>query len=147
VPKDLHSLIRLHDWQVEEKQRALADLLAAVMALETRARNLEEELLNEQKVAAAAPAEIALYYGAFAKAAIARRKVLAKAIADAEAEAAAARDRLREAYRELKKYAVAQEHRDIRETAERDRKEQIFLDELGIQAFLRKSRRPPARRG
>ena len=144
MAKDLHSLIRLHDWQVEEKQRALADLLAAVTALETRARDLEEELLREQKVAAAAPAEIGLYYGNFAKAAITRRKALARAIAEAEAETAAARDKLREAYRELKKYAVAQDHRDSRQAAERGRREQIFLDELGIQAFLRKGRRPPA---
>jgi len=147
VPKDLHNLIRLHDWQVEEKQRQLAGLVGAVAALEDRARRLEEELLHEQKVAAAAPAEIGLYYGNFAKAAIERRRMLAKAIAEAEAETAAARDKLREAYRELKKYAVAQDHRDVREAAERDRKEQIFLDELGMQTFLRKSPRSSVPRG
>lgn len=146
MPKDLHSLIRLHDWQVEEKQRLLADLVGVVAALEGRARHLEEELLHEQKVAAAAPAEIGLYYGNFAKAAIGRRKALAQAIADAEAETAAARDKLREAFRELKKYTVAQDHRDIHEAAKRDRKEQIFLDELGIQAFLRKGGRKPKAR-
>lgn len=141
MSKDLYSLIRLHDWQVEERQRVLADLLGAVAALEMRARHLEESLLHEQKVAAAAPAEVGMYYGDFAKAAIERRKVLAKAITEAEAEAAAARDQLREAYRELKKYAMAQDHRNAREAAERNRKEQVLLDEMGIQGFLRKKRR------
>lgn len=139
--KHLHNLIRLHDWQLEEKQRALADLLTAVAALEARRRQLEDELVRERKAAAEAPGEIGIYYGNFAKAALAKRRALEAAIAEGEAEVAAARDRLREAYRELKKYEVAQAQRDTRDAAARDHREQLFLDEIGIQAFVRKSGR------
>jgi len=144
VAKHLKNLIRLNDWQVEEKQRALGDLLNAVAALEAKRRQLEEELVRERKAAAEAPSEIGIYYGNFAKAALVRRRALEQAIAEGEAEVAAARDRLREAYRELKKYEVAQAQRDAREAAERDHREQLFLDEIGIQAFVRKGKRPAA---
>jgi flagellar export protein FliJ len=141
VAKHLRNLIRLHDWRVEEKQRALADLLAAVAALEARRRELEDELVRERKAASEAPGEISIYYGNFAKAALARRRALEAAIAEGEAEVSAARDRLREAYRELKKYEVAQAQRDASEAAERNRREQLFLDEIGIQAYVRKGGR------
>lgn len=144
MAKHLKNLIRLNDWQVEEKQRALADLLNAVAALEAKRRQLEEEMVRERKAAAEAPGEIGIYYGNFAKAALTRRRALEKAIAEGEAEVAAARDRLREAYRELKKYEVAQAQRDAREAAERDHREQLFLDEIGIQAFVRKGKRDSA---
>jgi len=140
---DLRNLIRLHDWRVEERQRALADLLRVVAALEAKVRQLEEDLARERQAAAEAPGEIGIYYGGFAKAAIARRRVLEGAIAEAEREVEAARDRLREAYRELKKYDVAQAQREVRRAAERDRREQLFLDEIGIQGFVRKGRTRP----
>ncbi len=142
MAKHLKNLIRLNDWQVEEKQRALGELLSAVAKLEAKRRQLEEEMVRERKAAAEAPGEIGIYYGNFAKAALARRRALEKAIAEGEVEVAAARDRLREAYRELKKYEVAQAQRDAREAAERDHREQLFLDEIGIQAFVRKGKRP-----
>ena len=140
MAKHLQNLIRLHDWQVEEKQRALADLLKAVAALEAKRRQLEDEMVRERRAAAEAPGEIGIYYGTFAKAALIRRHALEAAIAEGEAEVTAARDRLREAFRELKKYEVAQAQRDARQAAERDHREQLFLDEIGIQAFVRKGK-------
>ena len=138
MAKDIHSLIRLHDWQVDEKRRALAELLGAVSALEGRARKLESDLVSEQKAAADQPDESGLYYGNYAEVVILRREELAGAIAEVEKQILDARDILSEAYRELKKYEVVQENRDARELAETERREQIVLDELGIQAFVRK---------
>lgn len=138
--KDLHNLIRLHDWQVDERQRALADLLRAVAALEAKVRQLEDDLARERQAAAEAPGEIGIFYGSFAKATIARRRDLEGAIAEAEREVEAARDRLRAAYRELKKYEVVQARRESRRAAERDSREKRFLDEVGIQAFVRKGK-------
>jgi len=144
VGKDLHSLIRLNDWQVDEKRRVLAELFAAAEALEAKARKLEQDLINEQKVAAESPAEAGLLYGYYAKAVIDRREALAVAIAEAERQVIEARDLLREAYRELKKYEVAQEHRDTREASENGRREQIQLDDVGIQGFIRRKMRKPS---
>ena len=51
---------------------------------------------------------------------------------------AEAREKLDEAYRELKKYEVVQETRDLRQAREEARQEQIEFDEMGLQAYRRK---------
>ncbi len=51
-----------------------------------------------------------------------------------------AREKLNEAYRELKKYQVAQENRDLAEKKELAREEQHELDEISTKSYLRKLR-------
>ncbi len=138
MAKSLRSLIRLHDWDVDEKRRALAEFLGQIAVLEARARRLEEDLVKEQKAAAETPGEAGLYYGNYADAVIQRREQLAKAAAEVEGQITEARETLREAYRQLKKYETAQANRDAREETEANRLEQMDLDEIGIQGFLRK---------
>ncbi len=135
---NLHPLIRLHEWIVDERRRKLADLLDLIAELENQGRNLERELIDEQRIAGTAPEEAGLLYGNYAKAVIARRQRIAESVADAESKAAVAREAVREAYRELKKYQVAQAARDRRQAEEEGRREQIFLDEIGIQGHRRR---------
>lgn len=140
---DLHNLIRLHEWQVDEKRRRLGELLRVLDDLENRLKRLEEEVVREQQVAAHDPSGAGFLYGNYAEAVIERREKLKESISRAEAEIARARDDLREAYRDLKKYEIAQRNRDQRAAAEAARKEQIVLDELGIQGY-RQRLAPPA---
>jgi flagellar export protein FliJ len=135
VAKDLTSLIRLHEWHVEERRRELGELLRRVAELEAWARGLEEELKREQRSAVADPVEAGFLYGNYALAVIRRREELAEATNQAEAAVAALREALREAHRELKKYEIAKTDRDRRVLEEFERKEQMILDELGIQGF------------
>lgn len=141
---DLHNLIRVHEWQVDEKRRRLGQLIQVLDDLEERARQLEQEVINEQQVASHAPAEAGFLYGNFAEAVIERRERLAESIARAEQEVAEARDDLSESYRDLKKYELAQEARDRREAAEMERREQLVLDELGLQGYRRRQREEAA---
>ncbi len=136
----LNSLIRLHTWRVDEKRRALGELLGVVADLENQARRLEEDLKNEQRVARASPEEAGYLYGNYAHAVIRARERIAESIAGTEKEIAAAREALNEAYRNLKKYDLAQGARDMREARERARKEQMVLDELGLQAYRQRWR-------
>ena len=138
MANELHSLIRLHRWGVDEKRRRLAELLRFVAGLEDRGRRLEAEIKNEQAVAGASPVEVGFIYGNYAEAVIGRRQRIAGSIAGTEVEIAAARAELGDAYRELKKYEIAQDERDKRQAEELSRKEQIILDELGIKGFLQK---------
>lgn len=138
MAKSLRSLIRLHDWDVDEKRRVLSEYLGQVAVIEERARKLEESVIREQKIAAEVPGEAGLYYGNFANMVIQRRELLAQLKAELEKQVVTARENLRQAYRELKKYETAQANRDEREEAEGNRREQIDLDEIGIQGFLRK---------
>lgn len=133
--RDLHNLIRLHEWRVDEKRRRLGELIRVLDDLEDRARRLEQELAMEQQVAGQAPDEAGFLYGNYADAVIQRRERLATSIAQAEQEVAGAREELRQEYRELKKYEIAQENRDRRALQEAERREQLVLDELGIQGY------------
>ncbi|MCG8510304.1 MAG: flagellar FliJ family protein [Rhodospirillales bacterium] len=112
--------------------------MRVVAALEEQARQLEESVIEEQKFAAEVPEEAGMYYGNFANTVILRREGLAGAIEETEQQILEAREVLREAYRELKKYEVAQEHRDAAELLENSRQEQTALDEMGLQAHARR---------
>jgi flagellar export protein FliJ len=137
----LQTLIRLHEWKVDEKRRQLGELIRLLDGLEEQARRLEEEVAREQKVAAAAPTGAGYTYGDYALAVIERRERLKESIAQAEKAVEQAREELRAAYRELKSFQVTQANRRRREEDERNRREQAVLDEIGLQTFRVKQRR------
>lgn len=134
----LKSLIKLNSWGVDQKRRKLGEIMRLIGTLETQARNLEDELVREQRAAAASPQEAGFGYGNYANAVIDRRARIASSIASAETEAEVAREELAEAYRELKKYETAQANRLALEEKEQQRKEQIVLDEIGLQSHMRR---------
>ena len=59
----------------------------------------------------------------------------------AEHSVALAREELRLAYQEQKKYEMTQEEREKKEEEERNRREQIDLDDVGVEIFRRRDRR------
>ncbi|MHA1598403.1 MAG: flagellar FliJ family protein, partial [Alphaproteobacteria bacterium] len=93
---------------------------------------------REQARAADAPSEAGFLYGNYASHVIDRRQRIAESIQQSEQESEMAREELNEAYRDLKKYETAQKNREIREQRELGRKEQMVLDEIGMQSFTRK---------
>ncbi|MBC8339388.1 MAG: flagellar export protein FliJ [Rhodospirillales bacterium] len=134
MAKDLHTLIRLNEWTVDERRRELGDVLASLASLEDGLQRLRDELVREQKAVQASPEVAGLFYGNYANAVIDKRHHLDEGIARMEAEVNKARERLDEAYRELKKYEIAHENRIVEETKEADRLEQVELDEMGLNA-------------
>ena len=140
MANDLDTLVRLRQWAVDEKRRKLGQLIKLQEALERQGQMLEEELVREQAVAAAAPAEAGFLYANYAEAVIQRRRSIEQSLAKVQGEIDEARDELRHAYRELKKYEVAQAGRTRRKALERARKDQAALDEVGQQGHLRRRR-------
>jgi len=135
MAKNLDTLIRLNEWTVDERRRELGDVLRALAGLEDGLERLRREVVNEQNAAAASPEVAGFFYGNYARAAIGRRQTLDDGIRRMEAQVAAARERLNEAYRELKKFEVAQNTRDAREAKELARREQGILDDIGLNLF------------
>ena len=133
----LDSLIRLHRWKLEEKRRVLADLEALMDDLITRASDLEVEILNEQK-AAAGSEEAGFAYAAYATEAIHRRGVLAQSAAELEEKIETARDDVKAAFQEAKKYEIAQERKLERERIVTARRERIAEDDVALDMFRRK---------
>lgn len=132
----LKNLIRIHGWEVDEARRKLNDLLAVQNDLRSRLERLDEEVRREQALAYENP-ESAVFYGAYADGVIQRRERLTESIRKMDAEVAVARETVRAAFRELKKYEVAQEARDLEEKQERDKREQAALDEMGLMRSVR----------
>ncbi|MSO93172.1 MAG: hypothetical protein EXQ86_07205 [Rhodospirillales bacterium] len=138
VARHLHALIRLNQWEVDEKRRVLGAFVRRLDELEGQAGQLETQLLREQEAARAQPNEAGFLYGNFAQAVIRARERLAGMIASANSEMEAAREALAEARRELKKYEVAQAARDRRAAEEAAKEERVDLDEIGIQGHQRR---------
>ena len=136
MPSPLKNLIRINDWAVDEKRRRLGELLELQANLQAQADALEQDLIREQAIAAETP-EAGTFYGAYAEAVIERRDRLVQSIEKMDVEVLAAREEVRAAFRELKKYEVAQENRDLAEIKERNKTEQEELDEIGITRFVR----------
>lgn len=138
MAKDLHNLIQIHEWDVDEKRRKLGELLRLLENLEAQAQALEEELLREQQAAQESPEEAGFLYGDYAETVIDRRERIQESIAQMETAIEEAREDLRLAYLDLKKYEVAQENRDRRTNLERGRREQAELDAVGLESYRRK---------
>ena len=137
MAKDLQNLIRLNEWEVDEKRRKLGELLRLMVNLEAQAKALEEELAREQREAAEQPVEGGLLYGAYAEGVIDRRERLKESMDQMELEIEEAREDLRVAYLELKKYEVAQANRDRRLAKEVARRETTEFNDIGIETYRR----------
>ena len=139
MARDFKALVRLNDWEVDQKRRALGEELRQLDNLEGNLSALEAEVVRERAAAEAMPTEGGILFGAYASNARARREDLEHRIVEQQASVDAARDRLSAAYLELKKFEIAEEARVNRIDAEATRAEQADLDEIGITAHIRKS--------
>ncbi len=131
MAKSLGGLIRLHEWNVDQKRRKLGELLGLLADLEDQAIGLEDEVKREQRAATASPAVAGLLYGNYAMGVIERRRRIAESMVKTEEIVAVTRDELSEAFMILKKFQTAQENRDRLEAVELNRKDQAVLDEIG----------------
>ena len=138
MARDFKALIRLHQWRVDEKKRALGLLLGEVAGLEDQASTLETDIKNEQIFAAGTHDGVEFYYGTYAQAAVHRRHRLSEAVSEVESKIVTAQDEMREEFRDLKSYEFSQAARDEREAKEQNRHEQAFLDELGMNEYRRR---------
>ncbi|OAN50277.1 hypothetical protein A6A04_02425 [Paramagnetospirillum marisnigri] len=138
--KGLKTLIRLSKWNVDEKQRILVALQGREDEILDMIRREEEQLKEEQRLASEDSTGIGFAYGNYANAWLNRRQQLFNALEAVREEIIRARDALAEAFNELKTYEITQRERERRAQAERDKKEQNFMDEIGLNLYRRKGR-------
>ena len=127
----LGSLVRVHTWALDEKRQTLAGMERLAEKLENDLRDLEAELLRERS-AATGSVEGTIAFPAFVAAALERRKKLLVSIANLELAIDAAREEVRESYREVKKYELARDNEERRERDHLALRERNTLDELGM---------------
>jgi len=135
--KPFESQIRLHKFHVDEAQRRLAELTRLEDRLRQDLARLEAELVAEQQ-AASASLEANMTYAAYAEQVVLRRDRLNRSIADVTTEIGQAREALRDAFAELKKFELAAEAAEERTKKKREQREQAQLDEVALGIFRRK---------
>ena len=129
--KGLAALIRLNKWTLEEKRRALASLQGLRADLVRQGKDLEAEVVREQQQARN-DAHGAWAYSEYAKQVIARRAKLARSVVECDKRIDDARDEVASAWRELRKYELAEEREQARLALEAAKIERQELDEIAL---------------
>jgi flagellar FliJ protein len=137
--KPFQSQIRLHKWTVDEAQRQLADLMRLADRLRQDLADLEAEVLREQALAAQS-LEASLTFGAYAGQVVERREKLNRSIAEVEGQIEQARDALKDAFAELKKFELAAASAEARARKKREAREQAASDEVALGIFRRQAK-------
>ncbi|MBL8697232.1 MAG: flagellar FliJ family protein [Alphaproteobacteria bacterium] len=137
--RGLETLIRVKRWEIDGLRRTVAEAESLVARRQEEAARFEIAVVREQQQARADEVGAYGYAAGYASAVIATRADLSRALAAAESHAAEARDRLAEAYAELKRFEIVQEAREKRAQLAEQRRETIQLDELGIELHRRRS--------
>jgi flagellar protein FliJ len=128
--KTRDAVSRLKRFEVEEKQRKVAEIETMIGDFSQMAQDLDRQIAIEQERAGVSDTNH-YAYPTFAKAAIQRRDNLLASAADLEAKLSAARATLTEAFEDLKKIELLEE-RD----AERMKIEQARAAELSAVAGM-----------
>ena len=135
--KDLKTLIRIHKFELDERQRKLGNLLRFEQALENRKILLAKRFIEEESAANESPIA-ALTFGAYVDWHVEENKRVDTALKETREEISFMRDEIMEAYQELKTLEISQENREKRELAELERKTNAMLDEIGLTLHRRK---------
>jgi len=136
--KDLHNLIRLRKWDVDERQRNLATLLRHEESVVERQAAHEAEIAAEIAFAGNAPVELRGTLSGYLARSDEMRQRLAQALREVQIRVAHAQEELAEAYRRSKTLEVTQANRDKAEALEEDRKEEETLNEVGLTLYRRR---------
>ena len=134
MPKTLRSLIRLYQFNVDEKRREVGGMIAVLNDLERQAGELETKISEEKTIAGASPEEAGVLFGNYTAHYILKRERIAAAIKEMEGKL-----EMRESYRDLKGVELTQDARENREALKQARSEQAVLDEIGIEVHRRAS--------
>ena len=144
--KDLKTLIRVHKFELDEKQRQLGNLLRFEQALQNRKILLAKRFIEEEQAANSSPVA-AITFGAYVDWHIEENRRVDRALEENRHEILLMRDEIIEAYQELKTLEITQDNRDKRELAELERKTNAMLDEIGLTLHRRRQEQEKEEKG
>ena len=138
MKKSLNTLIRMCEWDVDQKRRELGVKLKLLSITESKVKALNDELKVEQTYVEANPLEGGFNYGNYGDAVIKKQEVIRGRIDAIKSEIITLREELSLSYNKLKKFEVLTKNRLNLEKIELDRKSQETVDDLNITNFMRK---------
>ncbi|MBT4354077.1 MAG: hypothetical protein HOD13_05895 [Rhodospirillaceae bacterium] len=132
-------LLQLREFELDERRRESGKVLSEVNFLQDEITRLHEELKSEQKIAAES-LEARFLYNEFASSVIRKREWLTAAIKLKEEEYERAREKVTEAYREMRKAEIIRD--DLMEKTKKHEQalEQVELDEIAQNIHRRTSK-------
>ena len=137
MSKSLKPLIRYRKFELDERRRELRALEDLAAQIDASIVALDQEVMRERQLAAN-DMLLARYWPTYSDWARGRREALVQNRLQIGEQILKAEDAVTDAYRELKKFEVAEANRLAREKAEQDRKDRIRLDEIAEVAHQRK---------
>ncbi|MFY7779112.1 MAG: hypothetical protein ACOVQ8_12555 [Elstera sp.] len=137
MSKSLKPLIRYRKFELDERRRELRALEDLAAQIDASIVALDQEVMRERQLAAN-DMLLARYWPTYSEWARGRREALVQNRLQIGEQILKAEDAVTDAYRELKKFEVAEANRLAREKAEQDRKDRIRLDEIAEVAHQRK---------
>ncbi|MBT6307038.1 MAG: hypothetical protein HOJ18_12530 [Rhodospirillaceae bacterium] len=132
-------LVQLREFELDERRRESGKILSEVNFLQDEITRLHEELKSEQKIAAES-LEARFLYNEFASSVIRKREWLTAAIKLKEEEYERAREKVADAYREMRKAEIIRD--DLMEKTKKHEQalEQVELDEIAQNIHRRTSK-------
>lgn len=134
--KSRDSLIRLKQFQVDEKRRQLSAIELMIADFKRMASDLDHQIQMEQERSGISDVTH-FAYPTFAKAAMTRRDNLLQSADDLSGQLEAAQDGLGEAVEDLKKIELLEERDQGRARAEAEVIEQDAMDEVALRMAQR----------
>ncbi|MEP4379426.1 MAG: flagellar FliJ family protein [Alphaproteobacteria bacterium] len=134
--KSLPTLIRLRKHTLDEARRELTELQRAVDAINQARASLDRELATESATARD-DIEASYRYGEYLVTVRERRSMFDQQESELAQRITLAEAGVREAFRDLKQFEIADAQRIESERAAETRKEQLSLDEVALSSFRR----------
>lgn len=136
--KNLDTLIRNHQWKLDQKRRSLQDLETLIADLHKQSKDLESELIEETEFALKTP-ESSMTLENYTNDVQNRQKFIEETIDKLEKEVSLKKEEVLEAFRELKKFELTKEHIAKTKKKQKLKKEQKLLDEVSQQTQKQKN--------
>lgn len=140
--RGLQTLIQLHQRQLDDKRRVLAELEQMRADLDHKVAALDAEVARERKLAAD-QSDAARQFTAYLDGARRRRATLMRSIEELAEQIEAAANAVALAFQEVKRFEIAVDLKERRRHAQEAHAEQEALDEVALVQHRRRGR--PAR--
>ena len=135
----LESLVRLHNWNVDQARRKLSELYAEHQKLVQEGEQLEVDVAIEQAKSEDMEEGHFLYQN-YIRSVMTKRETLEESIQSLEEQIDEAMDVARAAFREMKRVEVVQDHQLEQERQDALRRTQADLDEIAGVIYQRSQR-------
>ncbi len=135
---ELDPLIRMRKYEIEQRQKALAELYKRAQDLRYERDSLESQLAIEAEKTREMDADFLSYFGAYSNKMQKEIEAIDRKRSKLENQIKMAQDHVRDAFAELKKVEIINDRRREEELSVLDKKEADELDEIAIDRFRRK---------